>query len=130
VTMSERQIENGLIESTMLGMEDHGIFTCYLHLAFDGTGQGFGGYGLDAPVKENGEFKGRVGSAYGMDFIMEVCRVVGVEKWEDLKGKHIRADHDWGTIYRIGHIRKNLWFDPAELYERHKNTLDAMERAK
>lgn len=117
--MSDRQIENALIESTFLGLEDHGIWTVMLHLAFDGSGQGFGGYSLDAPVKENGEFKGRVGTAFGMDFIMEVCRVVGVEKWEDLKGKHIRADHDWGCVHRIGHIRKNLWLDPKELAGRH-----------
>ena len=40
------EIENGKIESTNLGPEDHGILTFWLSLAFDGGGQGFGGYDI------------------------------------------------------------------------------------
>ena len=40
---------NARITSTMLGIEDHGILTCMLHLQQEGCGQAFGGYRLDAP---------------------------------------------------------------------------------
>ena len=39
------EIRNAVIQSTMLGYEDHGILTCFLHLDYSGAGQGFGGYG-------------------------------------------------------------------------------------
>lgn len=118
--MSER--ENAIIESTMLGTEDHGIFTCWLSLKFEGCGQGFGGYGLDEPTHENGQFKGRVGSAYGMDFIMGILKALGVESWEALKGTHCRVERSerFGRIDRIGHILKDQWFDPEALAVKHQ----------
>lgn len=93
----------------MLGIEGHGIFSAYLQLEFDGSGQSFGGYALDQYNKERKE---RVGTAYGMEFIRRVMDVVGVESWEALKGKHVRVDHDHSKIYGIGHITKNRWFYP------------------
>ncbi len=47
-----------------------------------------------------------------MEFIRRVMETVGVSKWEDLAGKHIRADSDHGKIYGIGHIIKDQWFYP------------------
>jgi hypothetical protein len=117
--MSER--ENAIIDSTMLGTEDHGIFTCWLSLTFDDTGQGFGGYGLDEPIHEDGKFKGRIGSAYGMDFIMGILKALSVESWEKLKGTHCRVERAdrFGKITKIGHILKDQWFDPEALAEKH-----------
>jgi hypothetical protein len=115
--MSDRQIQNAKIVSTTLGWEDHGIFTAFVNLEYDGGAQGFGGYGLDAYVGERGKGS-RVGTAGGLQFVMEVCRVVGVERWEQLPGNYVRADADWSKVHRIGHITKELWFDPAEMFER------------
>lgn len=56
-------VENAQIESTMLGMEDHGILTFFLSLKFEGSGQGFGGYAMDSYDKAK---KRRVGSALGI----------------------------------------------------------------
>ena len=109
--------ENGRIESTMLGVEDHGIFTAVLMLAFDGTGQGFGTHALDEPIEEDGKFVGRHGTAYGLDHIMRILEVVGVNRWEDLPGKYVRVQRDGGRfdlISRIGHITKDSWFDPKK----------------
>jgi hypothetical protein len=103
------EIENGKIRSTMLGTEDHGIFTCFIDIDFDGSGQGFGGYGLDSWSKKHDR---RIGTAYGLEFIKHILDVVGVEKWEDLVGKYIRVKHDMTKIESIGHITKNKWFDP------------------
>lgn len=112
------ETRNARIASTMLGVEDHGILTCMLHLECGGVGQGFGGYTFD----EYGENdKARHGVAFGMEFIRRVLKVVGVQKWEDLPGKYIRADADNSKVYRIGHITEDKWFDPQELAEEARN---------
>lgn len=111
----------------MLGYEDHGIMTCMIDLDYGDSGhQGFGGYGLDEPKKdEKGKHIGRFGSAYGMQFIKEILEVVGVEKWEDLVGKYIRVrfndeSADWGNkIEAIGNITKDKWFSPKDLGEKY-----------
>ena len=114
----QSEIENGRIRSTMLGYEDHGILTCFLNIEFDTGGQGFGGYAFDKPsYAYDGSFVTRRGTAYGTQFIIEILKVVGVEKWEDLKDKYIRVDHDYAKIYRIGNITKDIWFNPDTLLQ-------------
>jgi len=105
------EIENGLIESTMLGMEDHGCMSCWLNLSFSGTGQGFGGYALDG-FRPN--LNRRVGTAWGLEFIKRTMDVVGVEKWESLKGKYVRVKRRErrGPIVAIGNIVADKWFEP------------------
>ncbi len=113
-TKPNMEIKNAIIESTMLGSEDHGILTAYLRLNYGGSGQGFGGYALDrftGPGSSAGE---RVGTAYGMEFIRRVMKTVGVEKWEDLKGKHCRARMEDNGVYAIGHIIEDRWFCPTQ----------------
>lgn len=119
--MKEPMTGNAKIESTMLGLEDHGIMTAYLNLDYGGSGQGFGGYGFCQPIKdEAGKFLCRRGTAYGCEWIRRVLEVVGVEKWEDLPGKYVRVVYDWGKVYRIGNIIKDEWFSPEELGEKMK----------
>jgi len=105
------ETKNAIIESTMLGIEDHGIMSFYLYLNYGGSGQGAGGYCLDTPIKENGTFLRRVGTAEGLSLIMEIMEVVGVQKWEDLPGKHIRVKANQGKVYVIGNILKDKWLD-------------------
>lgn len=106
------ETKNAVIESTMLGVEDHGIMSFYLYLDYGGSGQGAGGYCLDTAVKNMlGNFDHREGTAKGMNLIMKILDVVGVEKWEDLKGKHIRVKADDGKVYEIGNFLKEKWFN-------------------
>jgi hypothetical protein len=117
---------NALIESTMLGIEGHGIMTCYLMLKQEGTGQGFGGYSLDGPY--NHKTKEREHNKVCGYFIKRILETVGVEKWEDLEGKYIRVKgEEWGDIEAIGHITKNKWFYPKKEIEamRDDNALSA-----
>ena len=124
--MREREIRNAKIARTTLGYEDHGILTCFLHLEWEGGGQGFGGYGLDAWVGERSEKGRRWGTAYGMEFVAQILKVVGVDAWEKLPGKFVRMEHDWGKIYRIGHITDEKWFAPESLtaaFDEHNGNL-------
>ncbi len=116
--MSEHLIKNAIITSTMLGFEGHSVMTGFLFLDYgDSTLQSFGGYRLDAYNKATQRTEGH---AFGIAFIGEVLNTVGVSKWEDLAGKYIRVECDWNKVYRIGHITKNVWLDPAKLAEDYK----------
>lgn len=100
--MREREISNVVIESTNLGFHDgfNSIPTAYLHCKGDGWGQGFGGYGF--------------GGVFTHAFIYGVLKTLECESWEKLKGMHVRIDHDFGKVYRIGHILKDKWYDPRD----------------
>lgn len=98
----------------MLGVEDHGIFTCFLNLDYGGLSQSFGGYALDKYDKKEDT---RLGTAYGLEFIRRILATLEVSSWEKLPGTHIRvvAQHD--KVLSIGHIIKDRWFAPDDIKE-------------
>lgn len=104
--------KNAKITGTMLGIEDHGILSAMLYLDYGGAGQGFGGYAMD--TWDEG-FRRRVGAAFGAEFILRVLHTVGVERWEHLKGQHVRVRADHSKVYAIGHIIEDRWFNPREI---------------
>jgi len=103
------------IEKTTLGFHDHyGIFTVNLQLHLGGAlHQSAGGYSLDDYDKA---LDRRVGTAYGHEFIMRIINAVGVNTWEEIKGKTIIAlyeNDDWNsTVIGI----KNLPTEPGETF--------------
>lgn len=109
------EIKNALITRTMFGREDHDILTFMIFVKCEGWECGVGGYALDYYDKELGE---RVYSAKSLEAISEILNVVGVSRWEDLKGKHIRIkDNGWGsTIDEIGNLMENKWFNLREFF--------------
>ena len=110
------EIKNAVINDTFLGYEDHGIMTFYLSLNYSyNSGQSFGGYALDTHTDKHG-FR-RIGTAFGLTAIIKVLKVVGVEKWEDLKGKSIRVEMNSNKIKRIGNYLEDEWLDLKELAE-------------
>lgn len=112
----EKEIKNARITSTMLGYEDHGIMTTMLHLDYGSSAQGFGGWGLDEYKGERG-YGSRQPTALCGFFIKRVLEVVGVDKWEDLKGKYIRAEAGWSKVYAIGNLLEDKWFRPEEEFK-------------
>lgn len=112
--MSATKIENAQITGTTLGIEDHGIMTAMIGLSGEGWDVGFGGFALDQWDEAQ---KRRVGTDYGLEFVMRVLHVVGVDSWEKLKGQHVRVESEgWGgRALKIGHITKDRWFDPQAL---------------
>ena len=110
---------NATIRSTMLGVEDHGIMTFMLDLDYGSSGQGAGGYALDGkPRTPSGERRGVEGSIV---LIRKILEIVGVEKWEDLPGKHIRVWQDNSNVYAIGHITKDNCLNFQEFFDAYKN---------
>jgi hypothetical protein len=104
------EIKNAIITGTILGKEDHGIFsTVYLYLDYGSSGQGFCGYSLNTP---NGEEDTHIGTAWGMEFILRIMDVLEVTSWEKLPGTHCRVKAEHSKVHAIGHILKNKWFDP------------------
>ena len=110
------EIKNAQITSTMLGREDHGIFTFMIHVKFDScVSCGIGGYALDCYDRESDK---RVYSAKSLEAVSKILDVVGVDRWEDLNGKYIRIkDNGWGsTIDEIGNLMENKWFNLREFF--------------
>lgn len=112
-------IQNARITSTTLGVNDHGIMDAWLMLDYGGSGQGFGGYALDEPLKRDGKFVRRAGTSFGLQFIMDLLATLEVESWEKLPGTVLRVrlsgDGFGGKIEAVGHYMKDQWFDPAAL---------------
>ena len=110
-------IQNCTIRSTMLGFEDHGIFTNVLYLEGAGWGVGFGTFGFSHNDRDTRKviFEG---NALG-EYIVEVLRVVGASSWEELVGRHVRfddRDSNFGADGRLGHFNEDKWFSPREWF--------------
>lgn len=72
-----------------------------IHVSYGGSAsQGFGGYSLGGDATTN--------------LLKKLLTAVGVEKWEDLKGKHVRVQTENGRIRAMGHIMEDKWFDPSK----------------
>ena len=120
------KIINAQIKSTRLGFDRDVFATAWLMLKYaDGGEQGFGGSCLDdktTPGEKHGLLD-RPGTAWGMEYIFSILKAVGVEHWEDVRGKYVRVKYIGDTFTRepfaIGHIVEDVWFDVRELAERH-----------
>lgn len=116
LTETGYEIENAKITSANLSMADHGILT--LRLVLEGAGWGcvYGGYVLGKGYLGADEFEG---SAKGMESIMRIMDVVGVEEFNDLKGKIIRvAVKGWGdSVKIIGNVISDKWFDIESFFK-------------
>lgn len=107
----DTEIRNATIKSTELGLKDHGCLSFFLYLDYGGAGQGFGGYVLDEPIHKNGKFIKRIGSAFGMEIINQILKVLEVNSWEKLPGTPCRAKTEHHKVHAIGHYLKDNWFD-------------------
>lgn len=93
------------IDSTHLGIEDHGLFTLNLGFAYGGgTHQGIGHIVLDSPLKDSdGHFIRRQGTSIGCECIMRVLSACGVDTWEKLRGRTVivlRENGGWNAAIK------------------------------
>lgn len=110
--MDNIERRNAIITGVMLGYEDHGIFTCMIGLDYNGAGQSFGGYCLD---KWSEKEKRRIGTAYGLDWIIQLLKTLDVSTMKKLEGIPVRVEASLDKVHRIGHFLKDQWFDPELL---------------
>ena len=110
------EILNALITGTFLGYEDHGIFTFWIDVDISGGGcVGIGNYALDEFSHDEGK---RVFKGHGLEPIARILDTVGVDSWEELKGKYIRIKSEgWGTtVDEIGNLMDDKWFNIREYF--------------
>ncbi len=107
----EAYTHNALIKSTQLGTM-RGHFTFFLHVVFEGSGQGYGGIPLDTFSSEQTR---RIGLGFGIDVLRGIMEAVGVRYWEDLPNTYCRIVHTHSAIRSIGHIVEDKWFDHKDL---------------
>ena len=118
------KIENALIEKVDLSMADHGCLTLTMTLAGGGWGVVYGYYCLGKGYlgADDDEFEG---SAAGMEYLMRIMDTVGVERFQDLKGKYVRAAlKSWGdSVKIIGNVIEDKWFDAETFFKYKENCL-------
>ena len=75
---------------------------------------GIGGYALDYTKGNVIKYNKKTG-----ELIANILNTVGVNNWEDLKGKYIRFKDNGHNqiIYEIGNIIEDKWFNIKEFFE-------------
>lgn len=111
------KIENTLIENVDISMADHGCITLSIALRGGCWSRVFGGCYLGHGYLGATKFKG---SPKGIEMIAQIMNIVGVERFNEMKGKYIRVAVKSGgdTIKIIGNIIKNQWFDVESFFFR------------
>lgn len=109
-------ISNAEIKDVDLSMADHGVLSLQMTLEGNGWGVVYGGYVLGHGYLGAKEFDG---SAKGLESIMRIMDVVGVERFNDMQGECIRvATKGWGSSVKIiGNLIKDKWFDIDEFFK-------------
>lgn len=111
------EIENALIEKVDLSMADHGCLTLAMTLDGGGWGVVYGGYCLGKGYlgADDDFFEG---STAGMEYLMRIMDTVGVERFQDLKGKYVRVATKGlcSSVKIIGNIIKDQWFDAETFF--------------
>lgn len=104
--------ENAQITDVSLEINEHCCLTFSITLKGSGWGASFGGYNL---AFFNGtSFKG---SEKGLEALARVMYVVGVSKWEDIKGRYVRVKQEDRLVVGIGNIIEDKWFEPREFFK-------------
>ncbi len=116
------EILNAQIKNVSLTMADHGVLTFYVTVEGAGWGCSLGGYviGKGYIGADDDDFQSE--SGLGLVAMMRMMDVIGVDRWEDLKGKYCRVESEgWGDkVHKIGNIIKDKWFDIDEFFKSHQ----------
>jgi hypothetical protein len=97
-----RDIENALIESLFIGVEDHGIPSIAITVRGGCSVQGTGHYSLK-----------------GLDMstlVKELVGVIGTDDITQAAKRYCRVEREDGMITRIGHIMEDRWFSIPSHY--------------
>lgn len=112
------EIVNAKIEAVDMTTLHHGVLTLSMSLKGDGWGCVYGGrvLGVGGTYMNYEDIKGY---PLGLDSILYIMKVVGVNNFNDLKDQYIRvATKGWGdTIEIIGNVIKDEWFDYSTFFK-------------
>lgn len=111
------ELLNAEVTNVSLNMKDHGCLILSITLKGAGWGVVYGVYCLGKGYlgADDDYFNG---SAKGMEAIMRIMDVIGVEALEDMKGKYVRiASKGLGSSVKIiGNIISDKWFDHESFF--------------
>jgi len=117
----EYEVQLARVSNYAFEREEHGIFTDNIVFEGSGWGQGLGGYSLDEydPIS-----KERIGTAYGMDFIIECYKQLGRIGTIGQQVAVFRSSSGWGgKIDGFVRVSSDGSFDkpffPAQLANKH-----------
>ena len=127
VIFMEKEIYNARITDTRLGYNDWNQLTFSIYTDSEYGICGFGGcqFGKrdDFAIDEVSRLRETkyINFEWTSELIMKLLDVVGVDKWENIKGKLIRIRTNGktgsaGGIEAIGNILENKWFSIQDFY--------------
>jgi hypothetical protein len=109
--MEKREIKNAVIEEASICLE-RGVLLCF-SLRFD-----YGGSGQSTSICFGTADKEKIIQPNHMaHFVGRILNLVEVESVEELKGKSVRVDASFSSIYRIGHYLEDKWYDLEQIAE-------------
>jgi hypothetical protein len=100
-----------VITGAYLAVEDGEILVAWVSLNLDDLSGDLGGYVLYTPEAGIRAYN------YAGHFIYKVLEVAGVSRWDQLKGRAVRACCKGSRIEAIGHIIDDRWFFPEKDFE-------------
>jgi len=93
------QVRNAIIKEASL-VKQGGALIALVRLNYGDQEQNFGGFPLNGELADV--------------FLSDLLTVVGVDSWDKLVGKAVRAEQDDAQVYRIGNIVSDVWLNPAK----------------
>lgn len=110
------RLRNAEITNVSLNMKDHGALTLDLSLSGNGWGVVYGGYCLGRGYLGAKNF---VGYASGLEAIMRIMNVVGVDDLTEMKGEHVRVALKGigDSVKIIGNFIRDEWFDYGSFFD-------------
>lgn len=112
-------VTNAIVKDAWVSLDNGWCLSVWLHLDYDGTCQGFGGYVLGGDATSSAGKRHATGPNYAAEFLVRSMQVCGVDRLDLCKGKAIRVrkTSEYGDIIAIGHITKDIWFAPKATFE-------------
>jgi hypothetical protein len=113
-------IVNATIIDAEIKLDREVFLSVWLTLDYGGAVQGFGGFVLGGVADAKaGEHANQPNLA--AEFIVRCLEIGGVDQFSKLVGRNIRVNRNYAgfntTIVAIGHITKDIWFNPTETFK-------------
>jgi hypothetical protein len=109
------EIKNAIIKNVRITNEEFGCLTIWVDLCYGLGNQSFGGYSLFSNNSTFGQSKNYTGH-----FINRLFTIAGVNSFDQLQKKPIRAMIEDEKIIAIGHFLLDFWFNPKEEFKNDK----------